>query len=371
MMKKIPYLMMSSVMIASLLSGCGIEKSSSGTKVEVAEPRTEEAIHASEAILGDAHVSEENGKVKINYTAKNISKSALQILFQSGMKVDYILYDQDGKEIEQYSKKSLSTMAQEEVTLASDEVFSEEFVFDSLVNGNYSIEVFLNEPEQNGKAVLNFDVKTSLYHNGVGTLTGRVDLNSVEIAMEGSPRVFQLTDFAKEQLLPIEDGTDLKFIYTETGIEQPTIEKFILEPSKISLKGSVLELDSELVGVQDHIRQTRNLEAMAGFQPFEVFRLYMYTKAGEDYETLYYFHNIDEDNLPVAKYVEENRTEDATVQNRDFMKKLNEVRDFEIILTEANRATIAFKLPGTNDLLEFKLMKGDDNTWRALWLPLQ
>jgi hypothetical protein len=371
MMKKLPYLIMSSVMVASLLAGCGIENSSSGTKVEATDTKTEKANHASEAILGDAQVSEENGKVKINYTAKNISKSALQILFHNGMKVDYILYDQDGKEIEQYSKKSLSTMAQEEVTLESEEVFSEEFVFDNLVNGNYSIEVFLNEPEQNAKAVLNFNVKTSLYHNGNGTLTGRVDLNSVEMVLDGTPRVFQLTDFAKEQLQPIEDGADLRFIYTETGVEQPTIEKFILEPGKISLKGSVLELDNELVGVQDHIRQNKNVEAMAGFQPFDVFRLYMYTKAGEDYETLYYFHNIDEDNLPVAKYVNENRTEDATIQNRDFMEKLNEVRDFEVIMTEANRATVSFKLPGTNDPLEFKLMKGEDNTWRALWLPLQ
>lgn len=262
-------------------------------------------------------------------------------------------------------------MAQEEVTLESEKVFSEEFVIDNLVNGNYSIEVFLNEPEQNAKAVLNFDVKTSLYNKGIGTLTGRVDLNTVELVIDGSPRVFQITDFAKEQLLPIEDNTEVKFIYTETGTEQPTIEKFILEPSKISLEGSVLELDSELVGVQEFIRKNKNLEAMAGYQPFDVFRLFMYTKAGEDYETLYYFHHTDEDNLPVAKYVEENRTEDVTIQNRDFMKKLNEVREFEVVMTEANRATVAFKLPGSDDLLEFKLMKSDDNIWRALWLPLQ
>lgn len=94
-MKKIPYLIMSSLMVAGLLVGCGIEKSTSGTKAEVSHPRSEEVIHPSEALLGEAEVSEENGKVKINYTAKNISNSPLQLLFQNGMKVDYILYDQD------------------------------------------------------------------------------------------------------------------------------------------------------------------------------------------------------------------------------------------------------------------------------------
>jgi hypothetical protein len=368
-MRKIPYMILSTAIIAGLLASCGIEKTTNGSAPKA--PAGEEITVPTDTILGEAQYTEQNGSIKINYTAKNISSQTLDFLFQSGMKVDYILYDSEGNEIDQYSKNALSTMALEEVALKTKETISQEFMIENLPNGTYSIEVFLNEPEQNAKAVLPFEVKSSIYNIGIGTLTGRVDLNSIEVEMDGSPRVFQLTDFAKEQLISIDDNTGIDFIYTETGIEQPTIEKLITQPTQIHIEASVLELDSELVGVHDWIRQNKNLEAMAGYQPFEAFRLYMYTKAGEDFETLYYFHNIDEDNLPVAKYVAENRMDTAIAQNREFMKKLNEVHDFHLEMINSTRANIGFTLPGSEEVLEFKMMKGEDNIWRALWLPLQ
>jgi hypothetical protein len=368
-MRKIPYMILSTAIIAGLLAGCGIDKTTNGSSPKA--PAGEEITVPTEPILGEAQYTEQNGSIKINYTAKNISSQTLDFLFQSGMKVDYILYDSEGNEIDQYSKNALATMALEEVALKTKETISQEFMIENLPNGTYSIEVFLNEPEQNAKAVLPFEVKSSIYNIGIGTLTGRVDLNSIEVEMDGSPRVFQLTDFAKEQIISIEDNTGIDFIYTETGIEQPTIEKLITQPTQIHIQASVLELDSELVGVHDWIRQNKNLKAMAGYQPFEAFRLYMYTKAGEDFETLYYFHNVDEDNLPVSKYVSENRMDTAIAQNREFMKKLNEVHDFYLEMINSTRANIGFTLPGSEEVLEFKMMKGEDNIWRALWLPLQ
>lgn len=367
-MKKIPYLLISTAVMAGLLTGCGVEKKTSNSETKAP---VEENIVVEDPILGEAHYTEENGNIKINYTAKNMTSDTINILFQNGAKVDYILYNQDGNQIDQYTKQFLSTTVQEEVALKPKETIDQEFMIHDLPNGHYSVEVFLTEPDFNTKDVLAIDVKNSIYHTGIGTLIGRVDLNSVEVEMNGTTRVFQLTDFAKEQLLPINDNSGVDFIYTETGIEQPTIEKFITQPTQVHIDKSVLELDSELIGVHDSIRQNKNLEAMAGYQPFEAFRLYMYTKAGEDFETLYYFHNIDEDNLPVAKYVEENRLETAVNQNREFMKNLNEVRDFFVHMVNSKRSNISFKLPGSEDVLEFKMIKGEDNIWRALWLPLQ
>jgi hypothetical protein len=369
-MKKIPIMMISTVMLTGLLAGCGAVQSSNGDSTETTPP-VEEIVIVDDPILGEAKYTEEAGKITIHYTAKNRTDKKLDLLFQNGMKVDYILYDQDGKQIEQYSKKALSTMAIEETSIQPEDILTQEFVLDQLPNGSYSIELFLNEPQKRALAVLPIEVSTSIYNLAIGTLVGRADLQSVEIVLDGPARVFQLTDFAKEQLMTIEDQTDVKFIYTENRIEQPTIEKFIMDPTRIHLNTSVLEVDSELAGVQGHIKTHKSLEALAGYQPFDVFRLYMYTKAGEDYETLYYFHPIDEDNLPVAKYIKENRSEAATNQNRDFMMKLNEVRDFQVSRTDSNRANISFKLPQTEETIEFKMMKGEDNTWRALWLPLQ
>ncbi|MHC0038266.1 BsuPI-related putative proteinase inhibitor [Pseudoneobacillus sp. C159] len=370
-MNKIPFMILSSVMIASLLAGCGANQKTNGAADQGNNAPVEEKVGVEEAILGNVKVSEENGKIHIRYEAKNISKQTQNLTFQSGMKVDYILYDQEGKEVDRYSKNAIATMALEEVALDAQEAISEEFVIDNLPNGHYSMEVFLNEKDQNGKEVVSFDVTESIYNRVVGTLTGRIDLHSVEIMMDGVPKAFQLTDFAQEQLMTLEDGVEVEFIYTDTGIEQATIEKLIMAPTTVNLNKSILEVDSELAGVQERIRTTKSLEVMAGYQPLDVFSLYMYTRAGEDYETLYYFHNIDEDNLPVDKYVAENRTDDATAENRDFMKKLNEVREFQVNRIDSTRANINFKLPGSDEILEFKLIKGEDNIWRALWLPLQ
>jgi hypothetical protein len=367
-MKKLPFMILSSMMIAGLLAGCGADQKTTGGSEKTP---VEESIKVEDAILGNLQVSEENGKVFIRYEAKNVSDQKQNFSFRSGMKVDYILYNHEGKEIDRYSKNALATLALEEVALDSEEVISDEFVIDNLPNGNYSVEVFLNEPEQTAKEIVPFEVTGSIYNQVVGTLTGRIDLHSVEVMIDGVPKAFQLTDFAQEQLMTVEDGIEIEFIYTDTGIEAATIEKFILAPTTVNLDKSVLEVDSELAGVQERIRETKDLEVMAGYQPLDVFRLYMYTKAGEDYETLYYFHNVDEDNLPVDKYVAENQTDEATTENRDFMKKLNEVREFQVTRVDATRANISFKLPESNELLEFKLTKGEDNIWRALWLPLQ
>jgi hypothetical protein len=369
-MKKIPIMIISTVMFTSILAGCGAEQSANGDSTGTISP-AEEIVIVEDPILGEAKYTEEAGKITIHYSAKNRTDKKLDLHFQNGMKVDYILYDQEGKQIEQYSKKALTPMAIEDISINPEENLSQELVIDQLPNGSYSIELFLNEPQKRALVVLPIEIKSSIYNKVTGTLVGRADLNSVEVALDGLARVFQLTDFAKEQLLTIEDQTDVTFIYTETGIEQPTIEKFIMDPTRIRLDASVLEVDSKLTAIHNQIKSQKSLDSLTGYQPFDVFQLYMYTKAGEDYETLYYFHPIDEDNLPVAKYIEENRSEAATAQNRDFMKQLNEVRDFQVYKTDLNRATISFKLPHSNETLEFKMIKGEDYTWRALWLPLQ
>jgi Cu/Ag efflux protein CusF len=215
-------------------------------------------------------------------------------------------------------------------------------------------------------------VDKNLYLEGNGTYVGQIDNRSIEITINGKPIAFKLTDEAFKQLESIKEGDEVSFVYTDSKIEQKTIEKFQLKDSKISMTKSVLEVDQTLVDLQAKLHDTKEQTVLKGMTPFEVFSLYMYVKAGQDFETLYYFHELDTNSMTVEQFKKENMNSDAIAQNDAFFRKLDQVREFEVVQTDENRVYIAFTLPNDDHTYEFKMVKSaTTDIWQVMWMPFQ
>jgi Intracellular proteinase inhibitor len=280
MNRKWPTVMVSSIALAGLLfSSASVTHTEASSNIKsTSTVKMPFGIVAGE-VEGKAKVKiMKNGNVKLNYKAKNQTENVVTYTFPSGLTVDYIVYDSEGKKFTQYSDQVLSTLAIEEMTLKQGEEYQENFIIKGLPNGKYTIDVFLNTKEDQAKTSKKFTVKNSIYNRTKGTLISWNDkANTVQIMLGEKPTTFQMTDFVKEQLMPIEKGQEMDFIYSDTKIELKTIEKIIVAPKKVTLKKSVLELDKELLAMYEHIKKNRNLTALEGYQPFEVFSTYIYT----------------------------------------------------------------------------------------------
>lgn len=53
------------------------------------------------------------------------------------------------------------------------------------------------------------------------------------------------------------------------------------------------------------------------------------------------------------------------------MRKLNELREFNVVKTEIDRAYVEFTLPGESEALQFKLQQNENKIWKVYWMPLQ
>lgn len=219
---------MSSALVFGLLTGCGIGANTDGSS----EGRNGEEPKQNE-VASKFHTSiatkEENNSVIVQYKVKNISGKPQQLTFPSGLKVDYILYDESGNKVKQYSEEVFSTQAIVEMTLENDQELAQEFTLTDLTNGNYKVEVFLTAKEEQAKVMTDILIEKSLLTQASGVLVGQMDPHSVEIMIDGIPTAFQLTEVAQQQLSALKDGDQVTFIYTESEIEQKTIEKFLME----------------------------------------------------------------------------------------------------------------------------------------------
>ncbi|MFS0863783.1 BsuPI-related putative proteinase inhibitor [Fredinandcohnia sp. 179-A 10B2 NHS] len=361
-------LVVGSAFVFALLTGCGTGASTDKTQgAETAEKAEVKAnFHTS------IETKEEGNSVFVTYKFKNTSGKSQKLTIPSGLQVDYILYDKEGKKLRQYSNEVVSTQAIEELVLKNDEEIIQEFQIDGLEKGEYVLEVFLRADEDPGLVKTDIIINESLYTEGSGVLVGQIDPHSVEIKMNGTASAFQLSDEAIQQLSSLEDGDTISFVYSKEGDVQ-TIKSFTLGngSEKISLTKSLLEVDQKLVDLHTSFRETRDINVLKSITPFEVFKLYMYTKAGEDYETLYHFHNKADAIVDVDTFKKENMTSEASKQKNDFMLKLDQVREFQVVKTDENRVLISFTLPNETTTLEFKLSKGENGVWQALWNPFQ
>lgn len=215
----------SSLFVFGILTGCGKEANPKGGSEKVKEetPKQEE-----EKFQTFIETKEENNTVIVNYKVKNVSEESQKLTFSSGLQADFIIHDQEGNKIKQYSDEVSSIQAIQEVVLEKNQELENGFTISDLTNGQYKIEVFLTAKEEQAKVVKDLIVKDSKYAKGSGEYVGRMDPHSIEMIIKGETTAFQLSEEAIQQITTIKEGSTVSFLYSDDGI-QKTITKFIIE----------------------------------------------------------------------------------------------------------------------------------------------
>jgi hypothetical protein len=223
--------MMMIVLGAGLLSACGTGNNANGNGEGVKKENPTENPKQNE-IVASIHPSietkEENNSIIINYKVKNLSGEPQKLSFLTGLQADYIIYDEEGKKVKQYSEEVMSTQAISEVTLENNQEIQNSFTISDLYNGRYRLEVFLTAKEEQARAVTDLIVEQSLFTKASGVLVGQMDPHTIEVDVKGEKVAFQLTEEAIGQLPSLKEGSEISFVYTENEI-QKTIEKFLVE----------------------------------------------------------------------------------------------------------------------------------------------
>jgi hypothetical protein len=226
-----PFKKMMIVLLVGLLSACGTDSQTNENGGALKKQNSIDDQKQSE-IAAKVHpsieIKEENNATIINYKVKNISGGPLKLSFQSGLQADYIVYDDQGKKVRQYSEEVMSTQAITEMTFDNNQEIQNSFTLTDLYNGTYKIEVFLKAKEEQARVVMDLKVEKSLFTKATGIFTGQIDPHSIEVDMKGEKVAFQLKEEAIQQLPSLKEGSEISFVYTENEI-QKSIEKFILE----------------------------------------------------------------------------------------------------------------------------------------------
>jgi hypothetical protein len=220
--KKMLYVI-STVLVAGLLTGCGTGANTSGS---TGGTKTEDQ----EKIIAKFHptieTKEENDTVIVNFKVKNTSGERQKLTFSTGLKADYIIYDENGRKIKQYSEDAMSTQALQEITLEDNQDIENGFTISDLYNGRFTIEVFLTAVEEDVRVTTDLIIEKSIYNKGKGQLIGQIDPHSIELDIEGEKVAYQLSEEAIEQLTLLNEGDTVEFIFTENDI-QKTIDSFL------------------------------------------------------------------------------------------------------------------------------------------------
>jgi uncharacterized protein YcfL len=223
--------MLTIVLAVGLLSACGSENNGNSNGEGVKKENPTENPKQNE-IAAQFHstieIKEENNSVIINYKVKNLSGEPQKLSFQNGLQADFIVYDEKGLKVKQYSDEVMSTQAITEVILENNQEIQNSFTISDLYNGRYRIEVFLTAQEEEAKVVTDLLVEKSSYKKASGILVGQMDPHTIEVDVKGEKVAFQLTEEAMGQMSSLKDGSVISFVYSENDI-QKTIEKFLLE----------------------------------------------------------------------------------------------------------------------------------------------
>jgi hypothetical protein len=226
-----PFKIIMIFLLVGLLSACGTGNETNGNNEVVKKENTMDNPNQSE-IAAKVHpsieIKEENNSTIINYKVKNISGGPIKLSFASGLQADYIVYNQQGKKVKQYSEEVMSTQAITEMTFDNNQEIQNSFTISDLYNGAYKIEVFLTAQEEQAKVVMDLLVEKSLFSKASGVFTGQIDPHTIEVDIKGEKVAFQLKEEAIQQLPSLKEGSEISFVYTENEI-QKTIEKFLIE----------------------------------------------------------------------------------------------------------------------------------------------
>lgn len=214
------------MLLAGFLSACGGGNQTNGNG-EVVKKENQQSNIASN-VHPTLEIKEENNSTIINYNVKNISGGPLKLSFTSGLQTDYIVYDEKGEKVKQYSEEVMSAQAITEMTFENNQELHNSFTISDLYNGTYKIEVFLTAEEVQAKVVMDLLVEKSLFTKASGVYTGQIDPHSIEMDINGEKVAFQLDEGAIQQLPALIEGSEISFVYTQNDI-QKTIKKFLLD----------------------------------------------------------------------------------------------------------------------------------------------
>jgi hypothetical protein len=227
-MTKRMFFVLSAALVLGLLTACGTGANTNGNgdgTINEAPKQAEIAAKFHPSI----ETREESNSIIISYKVKNISGKSQKLTFPSGLQADFIVFDQMGAKVKQYSDELMSTQAIEEVLLENNQEIEKGFTINDLYNGQFKIEVFLTAEEEQAKVVTDLIVETSLYNKGQGKLVGQIDPHTVEIDSGSEKTAFQLSNEAIQQVLSLKEGELVLYIFTENDFGQKTIEKFLMD----------------------------------------------------------------------------------------------------------------------------------------------
>src|SRR3954468_7018559 len=112
------------VLVVGLLTACGTgNNTNGGSDGGKSENQTEypKQNEIAAKLLPSIETKEETNSMTINYKVKNLSGEPQKLSFSSGLQADFIVYDETGKKVKQYSEEVMSTQATNEVTLESNQ----------------------------------------------------------------------------------------------------------------------------------------------------------------------------------------------------------------------------------------------------------
>ncbi|MDM5336978.1 BsuPI-related putative proteinase inhibitor [Fictibacillus enclensis] len=96
------------------------------------------------AIEPKLSVMEQNtGSTLLRYELKNQTEQIKTFEFTSGKKFDYIVKDESGKKVYQYSHDHMFTQSLSKITLKQGETFTQDIMVKNLPAGTYTIEIWL------------------------------------------------------------------------------------------------------------------------------------------------------------------------------------------------------------------------------------
>ena len=109
---------------AGLLSACGSGNNTNGNGKGIKKENPAESPNQNEIIAPfhpSIEIKEENKSIIINYKVKNLSGEPQILSFPNGLQADFIVYDEKGSKVKQYSDEVMSTQAITEVTLENND----------------------------------------------------------------------------------------------------------------------------------------------------------------------------------------------------------------------------------------------------------
>lgn len=150
-MNKKHILIASLVMVSAAFTGCSKQKDNFEKQEQIPTKQAEKVSQGIVAGKIEPGLNTlKNGGYNLEYTLKNKTEKVKEFTFSSGQKIDYILKDENGNKIKQFSEGMVFTQAIEKVSL----VQGEEKVFGTielgdLKKGAYQLEVWLTAQGNN------------------------------------------------------------------------------------------------------------------------------------------------------------------------------------------------------------------------------